>query len=93
MKLALFVSAALSAWAASASAGTATIEAASSLSPAPVGRVARNSLDPVPGVPIAPPRAPASYVPAMPMLSGQRAPAPLPSSNPLSVSWCQMDLG
>lgn len=77
-----------------AAAGTAMIEPASPLAPAPLGAVQREGLQPVPGIAVAPPRAPAAYAPEW----TARRPAspsvvPVPEPNRLAVSWCQMDLG
>jgi len=67
----------------------ATITRVSPIEGHPAGSVARIELAPVEGIPVAPPRAPATaYVPE------ERAPArvPIPTSNRAALSWCPSDV-
>lgn len=97
MRRLLLASLAIAALASPTMAGTITIEPASSLPAAPSGVVTRSSLTPVPGVAVAPERSgpPPAYAPEYggfaPKRLAQRA-VPVPELNPLSSSWCQMDL-
>lgn len=73
----------------SASAFEATLTKVAPIKAHPAGSVARDMLEPVEGVPVAPPRAPvtSSYMP-------ETAPqaVPVPVSNPLALSWCSSDI-
>lgn len=79
-----------------AAAGTFTIEPASSLPAVPSGVVSRSSMEPIPGTEVAPERTgpPPAYAPEYGSRSAARMPgtAPVPEFNPVSVSWCQMNL-
>lgn len=71
-----------------ASAFEATITRVAPLEAYPAERVARTDLAPVDGVPVAPPRKPAT-----PYVAEQRPiKVPVPASNPVSVSWCPSDI-
>jgi len=82
--------------AASGHAGTFTIEPASPLLAVPSGTVARSAAAPIPGVEIAPERSgpPPAYAPEYGRGYASRAvgQVPVPEFNPVSASWCQMDL-
>lgn len=72
----------------------ATIERAGSVMAAPTGSVARNELAPPPGVAVAPERTKAAYAPEFRQRASSSAPSaiPLPSSNPVAVSFCMSDI-
>jgi hypothetical protein len=67
----------------------ATITRVSPISAHPAGSVSKIDLAPIEGVPVAPPRAPAS-----PYVAEDRRPAsiPVPTPNPVAVSWCPSDI-
>lgn len=70
------------------SAFEATITRVSPLTAHPADKVARTELAPVEGVPVAPPRKPAT-----PYVAEQRQmKVPVPTSNPVAVSWCLSDI-
>lgn len=70
------------------SAFEATITRVSPLAAHPAEKVARTELAPVEGVPVAPPRKPAT-----PYVAEQRQmKVPVPTSNPVAVSWCLSDI-
>jgi hypothetical protein len=71
-----------------ASAFEATITRVAPIEAHPTEKVARTDLAPVEGVPVAPPRQPAT-----PYVAEQRPmKVPVPISNPVSVSWCLSDI-
>jgi hypothetical protein len=72
----------------------ATIERAGSVTAAPTASVSRNELAPLPGIAVAPERPPAAYAPEFRVRSSSTAPSsiPVPSSNPVAVSYCPSDV-
>lgn len=72
----------------------ATIERAGSVTAAPTASVSRNELAPLPGVAVAPERPRADYAPEYRARASSSPPAsiPVPSSNPVAVSYCLSDV-
>jgi hypothetical protein len=71
-----------------ASAFEATITRVAPLEAHPAEKVARTDLAPVEGVPVAPPRPPAT-----PYVAEQRPmKVPVPITNPVAVSWCLSEI-
>lgn len=69
-----------------------TITRIAPIAPHPVGEVNKNELPPVDGVPIAPPRAPAAPYSYSSSNVPPRAKIPVPTPNPVAVSFCQSEI-